>query len=207
MAGTDNHNSRGSGSEAMRKRRAEDAVLWEKMLKQINQTKPQTMLGYGLGKLLRGAWDHYWDRKAEKAAIRDSNGNIVARANNEPYTYSIDGNTVDPRTATVDASNTIYGIAPTKGLLGDEMMRGYMANTPTLQNPVALTAGQTKQTVEDSEGNKQTTTTETPVYTLQVPQQPERLTLPQMVARQLVEGNPFGMNDKKTYLGNINFPY
>ena len=46
------------GNDLLRQRRAQDQKMMADMLKMINAATPQTMLGYGLGKLLRGAWDH-----------------------------------------------------------------------------------------------------------------------------------------------------
>lgn len=147
MAGTDSYTSRGGGSDAMRQRRAQDQKLWADMLKIANANTPQTMLGFGIGKLLRGAWDHYWDRKAENANL---DGNIQARPDNTAYTFSVGDYTV-PQGAPIDTTKPSYnGIEPTKGLLGSQM-------------PIAMTAGQAQQTVEDSAGNKQTTTVNTPV--------------------------------------------
>ena len=147
MAGTDSYTSRGGGSDAMRQRRAQDQKLWAEMLKMANANTPQTMLGFGIGKLLRGAWDHYWDRKAENTNL---DGKVQARPDNTAYTYTVGDYTV-PQGAPIDTSKpSYYGIAPTKGLLGSQM-------------PVAMTAGQAQQTVEDSAGNKQTTTVNTPV--------------------------------------------
>lgn len=147
MAGTDSYTSRGGSSDAMRQRRMQDQKIWADMLKMVNANTPQTMLGFGIGKLLRGAYDHSRQRAAENA---DLTGNVQARPDNTAYTYSVGDYTVDPRNATVDTSNTIYGISPTRGLLGSQL-------------PIAMTAGQAQQTVEDSAGNKQTTTVNTPV--------------------------------------------
>jgi hypothetical protein len=148
MAGTDSYTSRGGGSDAMRQRRAQDQKLWAEMLKMANANTPQTMLGFGIGKLLRGAWDHYWNRKAENTNL---DGNVQARPDNTAYTYSVGDYTV-PQGAPIDTAKPSYygGIAPTKGLLGSQM-------------PIAMTAGQAQQTVEDSAGNKQTTTVNTAV--------------------------------------------
>ena len=180
MAGTDSYTSRGGGSDAMRQRRALDQKLWADMLKMANANTPQTMLGFGIGKLLRGVYDHSRQRAAENA---DLTGNVQARPDNTAYTYTVGDYTV-PQGAPIDTSKpTISGIAPTKGLLGDEMMLGYMANTPIAQNPIALTAGQTKQTVEDSAGNKQTTTVNTPVTIQGSP------TLAEAV-QQIMQNNP-----------------
>lgn len=148
MAGTDSYTSRGGASDAMRQRRMQDQKLWADMLKIANANTPQTMLGFGLGKLLRGAYDHSRQRAAENA---DLTGNVQARPDNTAYTYSVGDYTV-PQGAPIDTSKPSYygGIAPTKGLLGSQM-------------PIAMTAGQAQQTVEDSAGNKQTTTVNTPV--------------------------------------------
>lgn len=148
MAGTDSYTSRGGSSDAMRQRRAQDQKLWAEMLKMANANTPQTMLGFGIGKLLRGAWDHAQTRKAENANV---DGNVQARPDNTAYTYTVGDYTV-PQGAPIDTSKpSYYGIAPTKGLMGGAL------------TPIAMTAGQAQQTVEDSAGNKQTTTVNTPV--------------------------------------------
>lgn len=174
MAGTDSYTSRGGGSDAMRQRRAQDQKLWAEMLKMANANTPQTMLGFGIGKLLRGAWDHYWDRKAENANV---GGNVQARPDNTAYTYTVGDYTV-PQGAPIDTSKpTIYGIAPTKGLMGGAL------------TPVAMTAGQAQQTVEDSAGNKQTTTVNTPVTIQGSP------TLAEAV-QQVMQNNPAALGQQ-----------
>lgn len=105
-------------NNAMAQRRAQDSATWERMLKQINQTTPQTMLGYGLGKLLRGAWDHSKRRAAQKEEEarrqRDQLGRNSARR---------------------------AGIAPVKGVLGDgfNVGEGFQAITGG-NNPIAWEA-------------------------------------------------------------------
>lgn len=193
MAGTDSYTSRGGASDAMRQRRMQDQKLWADMLKIANANTPQTMLGFGIGKLMRGAWDHYWDRKAENANL---GGNIQARPDNTAYTFSVGDYTV-PQGAPIDTTKPSYnGIEPTKGLLGNEMMLGYMANTPAAQNPIALTAGQTKQTVEDSAGNKQTTTVNTPVTIQGSP------TLADAV-QQVMQNNPAALGQQDYNLADL----
>ena len=125
-----------TSGNAMAQRKKQDAEVWKTMLAQINNTRPDTMLGYGLGKLLRGAWDHKQRRAAQKAAEERGNAqNQLA--------------SVDVRNLTVDDSKpAYYGIAPTQGFLGD----GF-----------AVGSTQTKHTVEDAAGNKETTTTNTPM--------------------------------------------
>lgn len=56
MAFDDNVTSRTSG---MAKRNQTDANRWATMLSMINKTAPQTLMGYGLGRLLRKGWDDY----------------------------------------------------------------------------------------------------------------------------------------------------
>ena len=188
MAGTDSYTSRGGGSDATRQRRMQDQKMMADMLKMINAATPQTMLGYGLGKLLRGAWDHYWDRKAENTDLNGKGNKIQGRADNT--TYTIGG--IDPRTATVDTANSYYGIAPTKGLLGTNFGIGQ------------------KQTTQEQPNGQTTTTTET--YTLNPNDYaivaPERLTLNEMAARRMIGDNdPFGLYSKKNPLGDINLRY
>ncbi len=132
----DNFLAKNSGGNAMSQRRKQDADVWKTMLAQINNTRPDTMLGYGLGKLLRGAYDHRTRRAAQKSAEE--------RGNMQSQLASADVNNLE-----VDASKpAYYGIAPTTGMLGD----GF-----------ALGSTQTKHTVEDAAGNKETTTTNTPM--------------------------------------------
>jgi hypothetical protein len=188
MAGTDSYTSRGGGNDATRQRRAQDQKMWADMLKMINTATPQTMLGFGLGKLLRGAWDHYWDRKAENTDLNGKGNTIQGRADNT--TYTIGG--IDPRTATVDTANSYYGIAPTKGLLGTN-----------------LGVGQ-KQTTQEQPNGQTTTTTETYAFNPNdyAIAAPERMTLNEMAARQILGDNdPYGLNSKKNPLGNINLRY
>lgn len=61
-------------SNGMAERKASDASEWERLLKFASSNAANmdtgTMLGYGLGRLLRGAWDHRKEAKeAEKKAI------------------------------------------------------------------------------------------------------------------------------------------
>lgn len=205
MAGTDSYTSRGGGSDATRQRRAQDQKMWADMLKMINSATPQTMLGYGIGKLLRGAWDHYLDRKAENTDTDDNKGTVQGRADNTAYTVG----GIDPRTATVDEGQTIYGVAPTKGLLGNGILGDFMAKNPN--NVIALGQQQTTQEVTQPNGQKDSTTT-TGTYAFNpndyAIRTPERMTLNEMAARQILGSNdPYGLNSKKAPLGNINLRY
>lgn len=189
MAGTDSHTSRSSGSEFLRQRRMQDQKMMADMLKMINAATPQTMLGYGLGKLLRGAWDHRQERAAENTNLEGNGNSIQGRTDNT--TYTIGG--IDPRTATVDEGQTIYGIAPQKGLLGTNFGIGQ------------------RQTTQEQPNGQTTTTTET--YTLNpndyaIAAAPKRLTLDEMAAQRMIGDNdPFGLYSKKNPLGNINLRY
>lgn len=186
MAGTDSYTSRGGGSDAMRQRRAQDQKMWADMLKMINTATPETMLGFGLGKLLRGAWDHRQRRRAENANL---GGTVQGRTDDTAYT--IGG--IDPRTTTVDEGQTIYGIAPQKGLLGANFGIGQ------------------KQTTQEQPNGQTTTTTET--YALNpndyaIAAAPKRLTLNEMAAQRMIGDNdPFGLYSKKNPLGDINLRY
>lgn len=145
--------------DLLRQRRAQDQKMWADMLAMINKATPQTMAGFALGKLLRGAWDHSRDRAAEKA---DLDGNTI-QARPDSTAYTIGG--IDPRTATVDTANSYYGIAPTKGLLGNgNMMRDFMANNPS--NVISVAQNQTKQEVTQPNGQTETVTTTSPSYTI-----------------------------------------
>ena len=156
MAGTDSYTSRGGGSDATRQRRAQDQKMWADMLKMINANTPQTMLGYGIGKLLRGAYDHSQRRRAENANL---GGKVQGRTDDTAYT--IGG--IDQNTVAADSPNTIYGIAPTKGLLGNGMLGDFMTNNPN--NVIALGQQQTKQEVTQPNGQKESVTTTSP-YTI-----------------------------------------
>lgn len=157
MAGTDSYTSRGGGSDATRQRRMQDQKMWADMLKMINTATPETMLGFGLGKLLRGAYDHSQRRRAENANL---GGTVQGRTDDTAYT--IGG--IDPRAATVDESKSAYyGIAPTKGLLGNGMLGDFMTNNPN--NVIALGQQQTKQEVTQPNGQKESVTTTSP-YTI-----------------------------------------
>lgn len=148
-----------TGGNAMAQRKKQDAEVWKTMLAQINNTRPDTMFGYGLGKLLRGAWDHKQRRAAQKAAEeRGQTQNQLASASADMRNMVVD-----------DSKPAYYGIAPTQGFLGD----GF-----------ALGSTQTKHTLEDAAGNKETTTTNTP-YTIQGG---PNLSLNEMA--QQVMGNP-----------------
>jgi len=177
------------GNDLLRQRRAQDQKMMADMLKMINEATPQTMLGYGLGKLLRGAWDHR-KRKADENNNSDLFGNKNTQVNSSNGTFTIGG--IDPRTTTVDEGQTIYGIAPQKGLLGTNFGIGQ------------------KQTTQEQPNGQTTTTTET--YALNPNDYaiaaPERLTLNEMAARQILGDNdPYGLYSKKNPLGNINLRY
>jgi hypothetical protein len=152
---------RNSNSEdLLRQRRAQDQKMWSDMLTMINKATPQTMLGFGLGKLLRGAWDHYRNRQTEKADLDGKT--IEARPNNSAYTIA----GLDPRTATFDTANSYYGIAPQKGLLGKEfnVKRDFMESNPG--NIISWGQNQTKQEVTQPNGKTETVTTTSPSYTI-----------------------------------------
>lgn len=129
--GINNHLSRGDYSNQMDARRRADAEAWEKMLGMINKTTPDTLLGYGLGKLLRGAWDHWNDRRAEKAT--ENNGtDIQVGGTSTPVT--IGGMNPDVVTRQPSAENTDMqvGMETPKtigGLLGDGFTKTKVEST------------------------------------------------------------------------------
>lgn len=59
LGGTDD--IRRNMANKMQNRQQTDAQRWATMLGMINRTSPQTLLGYGLGKLLRSQFDKYSD--------------------------------------------------------------------------------------------------------------------------------------------------
>ena len=142
-------NGGAAAGNAMAQRRAQDQMLWADMLKMVNANTPQTMLGYGLGKLLRGAWDHRKRRAAQKdAEARNAQGYKGGATPSEPWTIA----GMDPDSA-VDLSRTISGITPTQGLLGNSATLGQV---------------QTTQEVQKSNGDKEKVTTTAP-YTIAGP--------------------------------------
>lgn len=164
-------NSGTATNNAMAQRRAQDTATWERMLKQINQTTPQTMLGYGLGKLLRGAWDHSKRRAAQKEEEarrqRDQLGRNSARR---------------------------AGIAPVKGMLGDgfNLARQFQIDTGG-NNPIAWASLKTKQEQQQPDGKTTTTTTTQeypafnpsgyPIGATSQPQVQNTMSLPEMAAQ------------------------
>lgn len=111
-------NSGSAAQDAMSRRRAQDANTWKTMMSQINNTSWDTMLGYGLGKLLLGAWEHRKRRAAEKEAeARKHRQDVSGRA----------------------AANA--GLAPVKGVLGNgfDVAGGFQAATGG-NNPIAWNA-------------------------------------------------------------------
>ena len=147
----DNYLSGGYAAQnAMAQRRAQDAATWKTMLTQINNTRPDTMLGYGLGKLLRGAWDHRQRRAFEEKAKQEE-------ANRQHR------NQVSSRAA----ANA--GLAPVKGMLGDgfNLARQFQIDTGG-NNPIAWASLKTKQEQQQPDGKTTTTTTtqEYPAFNL-----------------------------------------
>lgn len=126
-----------AANNTMAQRRAQDAATWASMLKQINQTTPQTMLGYALGKLLRGAWDHSKRRAAQKEE--------EARRQRDQLGRQMAANA---------------GIAPVKGVLGDgfKVGRDFQILTGG-NNPIAWASLKTKQEQQQPDGKTTTTTT------------------------------------------------
>lgn len=143
----DNYLSGGYAAQnAMAQRRAQDAATWKTMLTQINNTRPETMLGYALGKLLRGAWDHRQRRAFEEKAKQEE-------ANRQHR------NQVSSRAA----ANA--GLAPVKGMLGNgfDIARGFQYYTGG-NNPIAWNAyGEATKAQQPAAGapvEAKTTTTE-----------------------------------------------
>lgn len=72
--GLDSYSNRNSENDAMNARRKQDIENWSNMLKMINQVSPETMLGYGIGRLLRGRYDHMMDKKERNTNLDDGAG-------------------------------------------------------------------------------------------------------------------------------------
>lgn len=168
----DNYLSGGyTAQNAMAQRRAQDAATWKTMLTQINSTRPETMLGFGLGKLLRGAWDHSKRRAAQKDAENRNHREDVGRR---------------------AAANT--GIAPVRGMLGNgfDIATGFQAATGG-NNPIAWASLKTKQEQQQPDGKTTTTTTtqeypafnpsDYPIGATSQPQVQNTMSLPEMAAQ------------------------
>lgn len=107
-------------ADAMQRRWQADANRWKTMLSTINQTQPETLLGYGLGQLLRGAYEHRRTKAKERANSDVLNGGSNGQGNAD----SLNNITVDVLSTATPSQDAIYGIAPQKGLLGDKLGGG-----------------------------------------------------------------------------------
>ena len=160
-------------TDALARRRAQDANTWKTLLAQINNTKPETMLGFGLGKLLRGAWVH----RQEKSGTQnlDNTG-----GDNNGQNPTVDAT---PSQATNQADTSYTRIAPVKGVLGNgvEMSRDVqVANN--WNTPIALESFKIKQEQQQPDG-KTVTTTASNEYPFDMATVQNRLSLPEMVAQ------------------------
>lgn len=140
--GLNSYTSRGSNSDAMAARRKADMETWTNMMKMINTTSPQAMLGYGIGRLLRGAYDHMIDRRAENAGNEhaDNNGAFQGGAQMPPPTITMGGTSVDP--AAVKAQPNAGDVVLQGGMLGDGFTKTkYETTAPDgLKNSVTTTS-------------------------------------------------------------------
>ena len=65
-----------NNANGMAERNQKDATTWQKMIQMLNAsrtTDPSTMVGFALGKLLRGSYDHMIGAKNRDAAAKASN--------------------------------------------------------------------------------------------------------------------------------------
>lgn len=65
-----------ANANGMDTRKQQDATTWQKMIQMLNAsrtTDPSTMVGFALGKLLRGSYDHMIGAKNRDAAAKASN--------------------------------------------------------------------------------------------------------------------------------------
>lgn len=123
-------------TNGVEQRRQNDAAQWKTMLEMINKTTPDTMLGFGLGKLLRGSFDHWKNAREEKKAQQAWDN----------YAHS----------------QELMGYSqPVQGLLGNgpgaqyDVARDFQALNPA--NPIGLMAMRGEQTVKQPNGEEVTT--------------------------------------------------
>ena len=114
-------------SNGMEQRRQNDAAQWKTMLEMINKTTPDTMVGFGLGKLLRGSYDHWRDAREAKKAQQEM----------EKVAQPVQG-------LMGDGPTTQYDVAS-----------GFQMANPT--NPIGLMAMRGEQTVKQPSGEEVTT--------------------------------------------------
>lgn len=174
--GTDSWN----GANAMSKRRQDDLATWSTMLDMINKTTPDTMLGYGLGRLIKGYWDRGRDKKARNALNPTGEADSL---NNLTY---------------ADLANATPGevISPIPGLMGKGFSLGQ--TTQEVQNANGEKAKETTTTAYPFNATDYNIAS-------QVQPQPQQ-SLNEMAARAIMadeNSNPFGMFDKykRGYLG------
>jgi hypothetical protein len=169
--GTDSWN----GRDAMNKRRQDDLNRWSTMLDMINKTTPQTMLGYGLGRLIKGYWDRGRDKKARNALNPTGEADSL---NNLTY---------------ADLANATPGevISPIPGLMGKGFSLGQ--TTQEVQNANGEKAKETTTTAYPFNAND---------YDIAGQLQPQpRLSLNEMAAKQLMGNNEdyFGLTNRRYF--------
>ena len=153
LGGTDD--IRRNMANKMQNRQQTDAQRWATMLGMINRTSPQTLLGYGLGKLLRSQFDKYsdgWFKKKTDAATKDAESYKTGLMKMPP---SISGDTTGINTNGYSiASPNDYTLSPTTAQILLNTEKTQMGQEkPTTNSTATLSVTAPKQTLLDMAKN------------------------------------------------------